>query len=89
MYNVRESWTDERLDDFVAHVDRRFDLVDRRFDAVDKRLDRIEDRIEEGFARFDTRLDSIQRAIAYGAVTLTGGIIAGFSAILILVATQL
>jgi hypothetical protein len=82
MYNVRESWTDARLDDFAAHVDQRFD-------AVDKRLDRIDDRIEHGFARSDERLDAIQRAIAYGAVTLTGGIIAGFSAILILIATQL
>jgi tetrahydromethanopterin S-methyltransferase subunit G len=82
MYSVRENWTDERLDEFGARVDQRFD-------AVDKRLDRIEDRIEDGFARSNERLDSIQRAIAYGAVTLTGGIIAGFSGILILIATQL
>jgi hypothetical protein len=39
MYNVRESWTDARLDDFAGHVDKRFD-------AVDKRLDRIDDRLE-------------------------------------------
>jgi tetrahydromethanopterin S-methyltransferase subunit G len=82
MYDVRESWTDERMDDFAARVDQRFD-------SVDKRLDRIEDRIEHGFARFDTRLDSIQRAMVYGMVTLTGGMLAGFSAILILIAARL
>jgi hypothetical protein len=42
MYKVRESWTDERLDDFVKHVDHRFDAVDHRFDAVDQRFDRVE-----------------------------------------------
>jgi len=82
MEAVRESWTDERLDDFAAHVDQRFD-------AVDKRLDRIEDRLEQGFARFDARFDSVQRAIAYGAIVLTGGMLAGFSGILVLIVTQL
>jgi DNA anti-recombination protein RmuC len=35
----RMAWTDERMDDFAAHVDQRFD-------AVDKRLDRLEDRFD-------------------------------------------
>ena len=42
MYNMRESWTDERLDDFRSDVNRRFDEVDRRFEAVDRRFDRID-----------------------------------------------
>jgi hypothetical protein len=50
MYNVRESWTDERLDDFAKHVDQRFDKVDsemdRRFDKVDHELHRINDRLD-------------------------------------------
>ncbi len=67
---MRESWTDERLDDFSKHVDRRFDEVDRRFDEADrrvgetnKRLDRIEERIDTAFARFDARFDTLQRAV--------------------------
>ncbi len=43
----RESWTDERLDDFRENVNQRFDFVDQRFDAVDKRLDRIEAELQE------------------------------------------
>jgi hypothetical protein len=39
---MRESWTDERLDDFRAEVNRRFDEVYRRFDEVDQRFDRVE-----------------------------------------------
>jgi hypothetical protein len=53
---MRESWTDERLDDFRGEVNRRFDEVDRRLGDMDSHL-----------ARIDTRLDGIQRAIlAYG-----------------------
>jgi chromosome segregation ATPase len=43
----RETWTDERLDEFKASVNQRFDEVDRRFDEVDKRLDRMDDDIRE------------------------------------------
>lgn len=39
MYNVRESWTDERLDDFRGEVNRRFDEVDKRFDKLEERFE--------------------------------------------------
>jgi hypothetical protein len=49
MYDMRESWTDARLDDFAKHVDQRFDLVEadlrgmqaemnRRFDALQRQM---------------------------------------------------
>jgi hypothetical protein len=89
---VRESWTDERLDDFKERVDHRFDEVDRRFDEVDKRFDkvdarfeRIEAKMDAGFARMDMRLDSIGRAIIFGAIAFSSSVIAGFVA----VATQI
>jgi len=75
MYKMRESWTDERLDDFRDEVNRRFDGVDRRFDKVDAELHRVND-----------RLDALHRTLfqfAGGALaTLIAGI-AGF------IATQL
>jgi hypothetical protein len=47
---MRESWTDERLDDFRDEVNRRFSKfeheVDRRFDKVDHELHRINDRLD-------------------------------------------
>ncbi|HZK16117.1 MAG TPA: hypothetical protein VFC52_05980 [Solirubrobacterales bacterium] len=49
---MRESWTDERLDDFRDEVNRRFDSIDRRFEAVDRRLEQI-----------DARLDDLNRAM--------------------------
>lgn len=72
---MRESWTDERLDDFRDEVNRRFDGVERRFDKVDAELHRVND-----------RLDGIHRTllqIAGGTITT---LIAGFAG---LIATQL
>lgn len=39
MYKMRESWTDERLDDFRSEVNRRFDKVDSELGRVNDRLD--------------------------------------------------
>src|SRR6476646_332872 len=43
MYDVRESWTDARLDDLRGEVNRRFDEVDRRFYKVEGELHRLND----------------------------------------------
>jgi hypothetical protein len=39
MYKMRESWTDERLDDFRDEVDKRFDKVEHELTRVNDRLD--------------------------------------------------
>ncbi len=51
MEAMRESWTDERLDDFRAETARRLDNLDARFDKVDARFERMEARIDEKFDR--------------------------------------
>jgi archaellum component FlaC len=43
----RQTWTDERMDEFKTSVNQRFDQIDQRFDRVDKRLDRVENQISE------------------------------------------
>ena len=63
MEAMRNSWTDDRLDDFAKHVDSRFDAVDRRFEEVNGRLDRIEDRVEVGLAKVDARIDALHHAM--------------------------
>jgi hypothetical protein len=64
MEAMRQSWTDERLDDFrgetarhFEEVNRRFEQVDKRFEQVDRRFDRLEDRMEEGFR--EVRAESV------------------------------
>jgi hypothetical protein len=82
MYSVRESWTDERLDDFAAHVDQRFDAVDRRFDAVDRRFDAVDRR----FDALDQRFDALQRTLLQIGGGVVAALIAGFLGV---IATQL
>jgi hypothetical protein len=50
---MRQSWTDDRLDDLNRNVDRRFDQVDQRFDQVDRRFKQVDGRFQEVDRRFD------------------------------------
>ncbi|HEU4707440.1 MAG TPA: hypothetical protein VFS64_09640 [Solirubrobacterales bacterium] len=81
----REKWTDERLDDLNAKVDRGFaetkaemregfGKVDRRFAEAKtetaERFDRVETRMEKGFAEMNARFDRMQRTLFAGLVAL-------------------
>jgi septal ring factor EnvC (AmiA/AmiB activator) len=59
MEAMRQSWTDERLDDFREHVDQRFDQVERRFEQVDKRFEQVDRR----FDRLESELKSQRQEI--------------------------
>jgi hypothetical protein len=87
MEAMRESWTDERLDDFRAETARRFDAVDKRFDAVDRRFDTLERRMEDGFSRAEGRIDALHHAIHRTMLQLGVGLIAtvavGFAGIIL------
>jgi hypothetical protein len=77
MYKMRESWTDERLDDFRDEVNRRFDAVDKRFDKVDGQLNRVND-----------RLDGLNKAIVFAVLTLGSSTVAGWAAVIAFVITR-
>ncbi len=81
MYEMREGWTDERLDDFAKHVDHRFDKVeremDRRFDNVDHELHRIND-----------RLDGMHHVMIQVGAAMFGSTLAGFLVLASLIITQ-
>lgn len=79
MYKVRESWTDERLDDFRDEVNRRFDKVDSEFRDLRSEMN-------TRFDRIDARFDGLQRTMLQIAGGTIGTLIAGFAAV---VATQL
>jgi hypothetical protein len=53
MEAMRQSWTDDRLDDLNQKVDQRFDEVDRRFEQVDQRFEQVDRRFEQVDRRFD------------------------------------
>ncbi len=77
MFDVRQSWTDERLDDFRGEVNRRFDEVDRRFDKVDSELHRIND-----------RLDGLHRILIFAVLSLMSATFAGYAAMIALIVTR-
>ncbi len=90
MYDVRESWTDERLDDFRGEVNRRFDKfegdVDRRFDKVEREMDRRFDKVEGELHRLNDGFAALNRTL----LQIGGGVIATMIAgALGVIATQL
>ena len=62
MYNMREAWTDERLDDLSERMDRGFERVDR--DLRDLR------------SEMNARFDAVIKAIIGICLTLATGFVA-------------
>ncbi len=93
MEAMRESWTDERLDDFRAEtgrrfdeVDKRFDKVDARFDKVDARFDRVEakfDKIDARFERLDERLEALNRTMLQFGIGSMIVFVVGFASLIV------
>ena len=80
----RETWTDERLDEFKASVNQRFDQVDKRFDQVDKRLEGIDADIRElrgEIGQIRESMEAMQRTMVHGAIGMCGVMITGFAAL--------
>jgi hypothetical protein len=84
MYKMRESWTDERLDDFRGEVNRRFDEVDRRFGEVDRRFDKVDTQLN----RVNDRLDGLHKVLVFGIIAYTSAMLAGYGAIVALIITR-
>jgi len=89
MEAMREAWTDERLDDFRAEVNRRFDEVNRRFDRLEREVkgQRVEmnTRLAETNARLDhlsarvdhlgDRIDGLHLTVQRALLQVGGGVI--------------
>jgi hypothetical protein len=75
---ARDSWTDVRLDDLNAKVDRGFESVDWRFEQVDKRFEQVDTRL----ARIEDRLDTLHRTQVTVLITICGCMFTGFCGLL-------
>jgi hypothetical protein len=82
MHVMRESWTDARLDDFRGEVDRRFNEVDRRLESVEAEIKDLRSEMKSGF-------EAVNKTMINGVLILSGSYIAGFAALVGLVATQI
>jgi len=92
-----------QIDRRFEEVDRRFEQIDQRFEQIDQCFDRVESEVHDlrsemkgefrgvrdEIGKMTVRIDSVQRTIAFGAVALTGSIIAGFGAMCALLAAAL
>jgi hypothetical protein len=90
MSTMRQSWTDERLDDFRAEVGHRFDVVDQRFDRVEREVHglRVEMRTEFTAVRSEMKagFERMYRLMVSVGAGLIGTLIAASAG---LIATQL
>jgi hypothetical protein len=74
MHVMRESWTDARLDDFRAEVDRRFDKVEGDISELRGEMRELRAEMKSGF-------EAINRTMLHGVIALSAAYIAGFAAI--------
>lgn len=58
---ARETWTDERLDDLAAGIDKRFDQVDQRFDRVEADIRELRSDMKMGFEAVDKKFDALDK----------------------------
>ncbi|MBS1889374.1 MAG: hypothetical protein JSU06_19515 [Actinobacteria bacterium] len=75
----------ERLDRAEERSDGRFARVDERFVEVNRRLGYLDHEV----GRVNDRVDDLVKVLIGGLVGFTGAILAGFAAILAMIATQL
>ncbi|HEX6206580.1 MAG TPA: hypothetical protein VFZ29_12310 [Solirubrobacterales bacterium] len=67
---ARETWTDERLDDLNARVERGFD-------EVKGEIREVRGEVRELRTETNARFDSMQRTMIIGFVTMSASIIGG------------
>jgi hypothetical protein len=104
MQTMREAWTDERLDDLNRHVEEGFRRIDGDLRGLrvetKTELTALRGEMNERFERVDAdmkglrsemsaRFESMQRTILHAALALSAAYVAGFAALIGLVATQL
>jgi predicted nucleic acid-binding Zn-ribbon protein len=76
MEAMRESWTDQRLDEFAADTSRRFDGVDGRLDGVDKRLNGVDRRlngVDRRLHKIEGRLDGVDKRLDLMEQSMSAG----------------
>jgi hypothetical protein len=72
METMREAWTDQRLDDLAARMDKGFERVDRDIREVRTEMN-------SRFNAVDSRFDAMQRTMILGFVTV---IASGFASVI-------
>ncbi len=83
---AREAWTDERLDDLNARVEKGFDELKGEVRDVkgevgelrkemNSRFSSMEGRMEGRFNSIDARFDALQRTMVLGVVSMSATVV--------------
>jgi len=73
---ARETWTDERLDDLNARVEKGFDEVKLEIRDLRKEMNEGFARVDSKFDALDNRFDSMQRTMIICFAGIAGSIAA-------------
>lgn len=69
---ARETWTDERIDDFKENVNQRFDQVEKR---MDERFDHVDcefQKVDKRFDRVENSIERLHQTMVHGFFVLVG-----------------
>lgn len=72
----------QRIDDLIISIDRRFEAVDKRFEAVDKKFDDLTNSVNNRFEDINRRLDDVNSTMRFWFQTMTIILIAILSGII-------
>jgi hypothetical protein len=84
MVVMRESWTDDRLDDLREDMNRGSDRVRAEIGDARAETNSLRGEMNSRFNAIESRFDSMQRTMVIGCVTIVGSVVAAsFGAALI------
>jgi ABC-type phosphate transport system auxiliary subunit len=69
---ARETWTDERIDDFKENVNQRLDQVEKRMDERFDHVDREFQRVDRRFDRVEGSIEGLRQTMVHGFFVLVG-----------------
>jgi hypothetical protein len=72
---AREAWTDERLDDLSARMDKGFDEVKGEVSEVKAEVHELRKEMNSRFISMDARFDALQRTMVLGVVGMSASIV--------------
>jgi chaperonin cofactor prefoldin len=64
----RQTWTDERLDEFKENVNQRFDQIEKRLDRIDGDIRELRQSVERMSTRMTTGFFALAGLIVSGQV---------------------
>jgi hypothetical protein len=84
---AREAWTEERLDDLNAHMDKGFERLDQDIREVKGEVHGLRSEMNGLRTEMSSRFDSMQRILVIGLASILASTVA--SVIGAVIATQL